>query len=177
MRRRNLASVMALTCALALLGACKGSRAPGPVPEALADPATTDGSGGARVPLDDEPAAPAAPADAGVEKAAALGAPAEAPAVEPPANVRISIRSSPRASVVWGRKTLGTTPLSVERPRESGPMDLVLYAKGFLTVHTRAYTFRNDSLSVDMTPVAKSGTLLGAKKAPPATPDGGVPPP
>ena len=101
--------------------------------------------------------APSAPQKAG-----------EPPAL--PAKVRISIRSSPHAAVVWGRKSLGSTPLSLERPRDSGPMDLVLYAKGYLPVHTRAYTFRNDGLSVDMTPISKQDTLLGARKAPPALP-------
>ena len=99
----------------------------------------------------------------------------EAPAPAAPATVRISIRSTPRASVTWGRKTLGTTPLALERPRDSGPMDLVLHASGYLSLHTRAYTFRNDGVSVQLTPLDKKDTLLGARKAPPAPPPGSAP--
>lgn len=173
--RADRAIGIACVCgSLALsLAACRGERGAVPVPESVAAAQGLGDGGSARVPLDDEPDAPA---DAGAEKAAAAEAALEIPAEKPPANVRISIRSSPRASVVWGRKTLGTTPLSIERPRESGPMDLVLYAKGFLAVHTRAYTFRNDSLAVDMTPISKRETVLGFKKAPVPVPDGGAPP-
>lgn len=172
---RALALLLLLASSGVSLVACRGERPPVPGPESVAAAQGLADGGGTRVPLDDEPAAPT---DAGVVRAAAVAPEGaiEIPAEKPPANVRISIRSSPRASVVWGRKTLGTTPLSIERPRDSGPMDLTLYARGFLTVHTRAYTFRNDSLAVDMTPVSKAETMLGFKKAPPVAPDGGLPP-
>lgn len=118
----------------------------------------------------------------GHDAGAAAVAPGTAPgSVEvepqtPPATVKVAIRSTPRAAVQWGRKSLGTTPVVVERPRESGPMDLVLRARGYLAFHTRAFTFKNDSLTVEMIPIEKKETLLGARKAPPPAPDGGAVP-
>jgi hypothetical protein len=49
-------------------------------------------------------------------------------------------------------------------------------------VHTRAYTFRNDTLWVKLTKLDDRMTLFGAKRdvnepPPGSTPDGGVPPP
>ena len=99
--------------------------------------------------------------------------PIEPPAPAPPAKVKVSVRTTPKALVFWGKKSLGATPVILERPRDSGPMDLVLRQKGYLTVHTRAYTFRSDALSIKLTPLADADKLLGAKKAPqpePATP-------
>ena len=85
----------------------------------------------------------------------------------PPANVHIAVRAVPKAYVSWGKKSLGLSPVTLERPRDSGPIDLVLRAKGYLTVHTRAYSFRNESLVVQMTRVEDSVKLLGARIAPP----------
>ena len=111
-----------------------------------------------------------------------------------PAKVKVYVRSSPKAALSWGGKFLGVTPVAIERPYDSGPMDLVLRAKGFLTVRTRAYTFRSDSVYVQMTKVEDAWKILGAKKpdapipndpnAPPGqpgqpgsspSPDGGAP--
>ena len=102
-------------------------------------------------------------------------APIKPPAPLPPlpSKVKINIRSRPRAMVSWGKKSLGMTPVTVERPRDSGPMDLVLRAQGYLHLHARAYTFRSDSLSVEMTKTEDQGKLLGAKKAPPPPPPPG----
>src|SRR5438093_1401052 len=64
-----------------------------------------------------------------------------------PAKIRIVVRSTPvKATVRWGKKTLGLTPVTLERPRDSGPVDLVLRAPGFFPVHTRAYTFKSDAV-------------------------------
>jgi hypothetical protein len=156
---------------IALLGACNGGR-PQTVP--VGRPAEPDGGavteeiapitdGGSNAPVEGTVMAKPGPAVV------------ETPAPAPPATVRVSIRSTPRASVTWGRKSLGTTPLALERPRDSGPMDLVLTASGYLPIHTRAYTFRNDGVSVQLTPIDKKDTLLGARKAPPAPPPGAAP--
>ena len=81
----------------------------------------------------------------------------------------------------WGRKKLGDTPVTLERPRDSGPVDLVVRGDGFFPVHTRAYTFHNDVLYVKMTKLEDRMTLFGAKRdlnetpPPGAVPDGGVP--
>jgi hypothetical protein len=101
----------------------------------------------------------------------------------PPAKtdiVRISIQTSPlhKALVKWGRKTLGviSTPraLVVERPRDSGPLDLVIHAGGYMPVHTRAYTFSDQHVSVKLTPPSEKSTLFGYREEPAPNPDAGT---
>jgi hypothetical protein len=95
--------------------------------------------------------------------------------------VRITVRTAgkERGEVYWGKTLLGETPLVIERPRDSGPMDLVIRARGFLTLRTRAYTFSDDRLAVHLTPVAKKATLFGYREPVPdaGVPDGGATPP
>jgi hypothetical protein len=98
-----------------------------------------------------------------------------------PDTVRILIQTVPprRAHVRWGGKSLGTipapSPLVVERPRDSGPLDLVIRAAGFLPVHTRAYTFTDSRVAVRLTPPSEKSRLFGYREEPPPNPDGGVP--
>jgi hypothetical protein len=103
----------------------------------------------------------------------------------PPAKadtVRITIQTVPprKASVRWGNKTLGVIPtpqaLVVERPRDSGPLDLVIRAAGFLPVHTRAYTFSDSRVAVKLTPPAEKSKLFGYRQEPAPPPDAGAPP-
>jgi PEGA domain len=100
-----------------------------------------------------------------------------------PPKIKIVVRSKPeKATVFWGKKKLGDTPVTLERPRDSGPVDLVVRQDGFFPVHTRAYTFRNDGVYVKMTKLDDRMTLFGAKRdanepPPGGTPDGGTPPP
>ena len=72
-------------------------------------------------------------------------------------------------------------PLVVVRPRDSGPLDLVVRMAGFLPVHTRAYTFSDSRVAIKLTPVAEKNTLFGYRQEVPpeggSNPDGGVPPP
>jgi hypothetical protein len=100
--------------------------------------------------------------------------------------VNITLQTVPprEAVVKWGNKTLGVIPvprpLVVVRPRDSGPLDLVVRAAGFLPVHTRAYTFSDSRVAIKLTPVSEKNTLFGYRaEVPPegASPDGGVPPP
>ena len=97
--------------------------------------------------------------------------------------VNIYIQTVPprKASVKWGQKSLGfipaPRPLVVERPRDSGPLDLVIRANGFLPVHTRAYTFSDSHVSVKLTPPAEKNTLFGYRQEAGQSPDGGVPAP
>jgi hypothetical protein len=83
-----------------------------------------------------------------------------------------------KATVVWGKHRLGTisprAPLIVERPRDSGPLDIVVRSPGFLPVHTRAYTFNDTVVDVRLTPLAKKDTLYGYRAPLPA--DAGAPP-
>lgn len=70
---------------------------------------------------------------------------------------------SAKAIVTWGAKKLGPPPIELERPRGSGPIDLVIKADGYLDHHTRLFTDRNDRLSVTLRPVG------GRPSGPPAT--------
>jgi hypothetical protein len=96
-------------------------------------------------------------------------------------NVRIVFKVVPpnRATVTWGKKKLGfikpRAPLIVERPRDSGPLDVVVRAEGCVPVHTRAYTFTDTTVAVKVTTVDKKNTIFGYKEAPPPDADGGAP--
>jgi hypothetical protein len=127
-----------------------------------------------------EPATtPAAAADGGAPGAAEAAAPLSK-------KVRITFTVLPpkeKAMVFWGRRRLGPIaphqPLIVERPRDSGPLDVIVRAQGFLPVQTRAYTFADSKVAVKLTPPDQKKTLLGYREAPPDagaasnTPDAG----
>lgn len=108
--------------------------------------------------------------DGGVVEASPAPAVAVAPAAvstqkPKPAKVKLTIRSvPPKALVSWGKKKLGETPVILERPRQSGPIDLTVRADGYFTLHTRAYTFHNEVLYVKLTKLADKMTLFGAKQ-------------
>jgi hypothetical protein len=117
----------------------------------------------------DEPDAPAAPP--------AAAAPA-APKPQGP-NVRIVftvLPSTMKATVSWGKKKLGLiaphAPLIVTRPRDSGPLDVVVRADGYVPVQTRAYTFEDSKVAVKLTRNDQKNTLLGYREELP--PDGGI---
>ena len=87
----------------------------------------------------------------------------------------------------WGKKRLGVIgprqPLIVQRPRDSGPLDVIVRAEGCLPVQTRAYTFADSKVAVKVTPLDQKNTLLGYREELPARrrraavaagPDGGV---
>jgi hypothetical protein len=117
--------------------------------------------------------------------AAAAGAPPAAP-VAPPATVKITILTVPSqkgVQVMWGKKRLGVIaphqPLILQRPRDSGPLDLIIKCDGFVPVQTRAYTFGDTKLAVKLTPLDQKNTLLGYRTEvpPPPAADAGAPPP
>jgi hypothetical protein len=64
--------------------------------------------------------------------------------------VTIKVRVDPRrqAHVFWGRKDMGVAPLDIVRPRGSAPLDLTIQAPECLPLHTRAFTDRDDTLSL-----------------------------
>ncbi len=117
-------------------------------------------------------AEPAAPAAVPAEKPAA-------PAAAPPSDkVRITFTVWPpslKAMVYWGRQRLGLIaphqPLVIERPRDSGPLDVIVRASGFLPVQTRAYTFADSKVAVKMTPPDQKKTLLGYRESRRPTPE------
>jgi hypothetical protein len=107
---------------------------------------------------------------------------AEAP--KPPSpNVRIIVTVLPsttkKAMVSWGKKKMGVIaphqPLVIQRPRDSGPLDLVVRAENCLPVQTRAYTFADNKLIVKLTPLEQKNTLLGYREELPP-PDAGASP-
>lgn len=91
---------------------------------------------------------------------------------------RIEFTTAPpvHATVTWGNTRLGRitpqAPLVVERPRDSGPLDVIVRAQGFLPVHTRAHTFADNKLQVKLTRLDQKSTLLGYR----APLDAGTPP-
>jgi hypothetical protein len=51
--------------------------------------------------------------------------------------------------------------LVVVRSRDSGPLDVIVRAKGFLPVQTRAYTFSDQNVAVKLTPLDNKSELFG----------------
>jgi hypothetical protein len=108
-------------------------------------------------------------------------------AAAPSSTVKITIITVPpqkRVFVYWGKKRLGViapkAPLILQRPRDSGPLDLIIQCEGFVSVQTRAYTFGDTKLAVKLTPLDQKSTILGYRQEvppPAAAPDGGVPAP
>jgi hypothetical protein len=120
----------------------------------------------------------------------ALGSGGAAPAPGPDGGVsqkvKIVIQVNPpeKATISWGKKPIGVAnlkpkkPFILERPRDSGPMDIVIRAKGFLPVHTRAYTFADSKLLVKLTPEEEKKTVFGYREELPdaGPPEAGAPP-
>lgn len=124
------------------------------------------------------PLAMVAAADDADAPAAPAGAAPAAPKPQGP-NVRIVFTVVPntkKATVTWGKKKLGLigphAPLIVQRPRDSGPLDVVVRADGCVPVQTRAYTFEDSKVAVKLTPNEQKNTLLGFREE--VSPDGGV---
>ena len=86
---------------------------------------------------------------------------------EDPTHATIVFVTQPNvtATVTWGKKLLGKIlpgkPLVVVRPRDSGPLDVMVRAGGFLAVQTRAHTFSNSRVLVKLTTPEKKTELLG----------------
>ena len=136
-------------------------------------PVAQGAAGGEGEPRESEPGSPSSEAPPPRKLRADAGAP-----LSP--NVKLTFRTFPprRASVSWGAKRLGFTdrgkPLVIERPRDSGPLDVIVRAQDFLPVHARAYTFDDAFVDVRITPVDKKDTVYGYQQ--PLT-DAGAPPP
>ncbi len=72
------------------------------------------------------------------------------------------------AKVMWGRRLLGETPLRLQWPADSGPVDIVVLAPGHVPVHTRLYTFADDKVVVKLVDDEGKKTLFGYKREVPA---------
>jgi hypothetical protein len=99
---------------------------------------------------------------------AAAAPPATPP--EPPSTIaRITFVTNPsvNATVTWGKTRLGViTPkaaLVIERPRDSGPLDVIVRAPGYLPVTTRAHTFADTRIVVKLTRPDQTQALVGYK--------------
>jgi hypothetical protein len=134
-----------------------------------------------------------APPPSGHDAAPSTAIPADiaAPATTKPQSSTVRIvftvlPSTKKAMVFWGKKKLGPIaphqPLVVQRPRDSGPLDVIVRSDGCVPVQTRAYTFADNKIAVKLTPLDQKSTLLGYREelppdgGAPANPDGGAPP-
>ena len=87
--------------------------------------------------------------------------------------IKVIVDARRQAHVTWGRKDFGVAPLEIERPRNSGPLDLIVVAPGYLPLHARALTDRDDVLSLRLYAPAEAPQLLGYRpEAVPTPPNG-----
>jgi hypothetical protein len=87
--------------------------------------------------------------------------------------VKLIITPVANGTVHWGRKKLadlkpGQMKVEAERPRDSGPLDLLIRADGFLPHHVRVFTDRDDKLSVHLVRAEQASGLLGYRRPAPA---------
>ena len=75
--------------------------------------------------------------------------------------IKVLVDPPQRAHVYWGTKDFGFAPLEITRPRGSGPVDLILRAPGYLTVHTRAFTDRDDKIAIHLVPETDAPRMFG----------------
>jgi hypothetical protein len=114
-------------------------------------------------------ATPPTPATNAPAPAAAPASPSTSTAAtEPlPTTVQIVFTTVPptHAIVTWGKTILGRisphAPLVVTRPRDSGPLDVIVRAGGYMPVHTRAHTFADTKIGVKLTRPDQKSTLFG----------------
>jgi hypothetical protein len=82
----------------------------------------------------------------------------------------LSISPPVKAVVMWGSKQLARVApdnptVALQRPRNTGPLDLDIRAEGFLPHHTRLYSDRNDKVSVRLVRPAEAAGLLGYRSS------------
>ena len=86
----------------------------------------------------------------------------------------LSISPPVKATVMWGSKQLARVApdnptVELQRPRNTGPLDLDIRAEGFLPHHTRLHSDRNDKVSVRLVRPADAPGLLGYRSSVAAT--------
>jgi hypothetical protein len=149
MRRAPRLLAQTLAASLVLGAACqrRAPPPPGAAPERGAPVVPAPGAAAPPPPLpDDLEPAPVAPAATDT--------------------VKIKLVADPRrqARVYWGRKDLGLAPVEIERPRGSGPLDLLVLAPGFLPLHTRAFTDRDETLTLRLYSEGDASSLPGYRR-------------
>ena len=91
--------------------------------------------------------------------------------------IKVIVDARRQAHVIWGRKDFGAAPLEIQRPRNSGPLDLVVVAPGYLPHHARALTDRDDVIMLRLYTAAEAPQLLGYRSSDvPRTPAAPAPP-
>jgi len=128
---------------LALAVGCGSGSGPADTPRAAPRP-TADG-GNRPAQLDDDDREPAAPAAETRDRV----------------TIKLSVDARWKAHVFWGRKDLGVAPLEIQRPRGSGPLDLLIVADDAVPLHTRVFTDRDNSLAVRLYSESDASGLLG----------------
>jgi hypothetical protein len=136
--RRALSALLGLA---SLPGGGCAREPPLPAPTALAD-AGTPAPAPAKVAFVDDPVEPIVPSTETV-------------------TIRLVADARRQAQVFWGRKLLGVAPLELERPRGSGPLDLLVVAPGYLPLHTRVFTDRDEVLALRLYSDKEAAGLLG----------------
>jgi hypothetical protein len=110
------------------------------------------------------PSAPPLPAATPV-LAATPDAGTATPQARDTARIVFTTVPSVNATVMWGKKLLGRIAprqsLVVLRPRDSGPLDVIVRAAGYLPVQTRAHTFADTRIVVKLTTPEQKATLVG----------------
>jgi hypothetical protein len=151
---------VALVALVALLACNRPAVAPPPPPRPEPVQAAPVGPGPASP-------APVSESDRAPDDATLVG---EAPERDPHSEtVTIKLLADParKARVFWGRKDLGLAPMAVTRPRNSGPLDLIVIAPGALTLHTRVFTDRDDRLALRLYGENEGPALFGYHAEPP----------
>ena len=80
--------------------------------------------------------------------------------------IELSVRTEPKvtAQVYHGKELLGSTPLTLTWPKNTGALDLVVRAPGHIPVNTRLYTYKSDKLTVKLFKEGQSHMVFGFKK-------------
>lgn len=150
----------------AILGAVLAARPSTPSPVA---PGVSSASPVSSATPPEEPSLPVERGET-VPSSSASVAPAAVSSTPVSPNVRVTVRIFPavQATVTMGKTRLGTInprgSLVLERRRDSGPLDLVIRAAGYVTVHTRAYTFEDNTIEVRLTRLDKKDTIYGYRQ-------------
>ena len=109
-------------------------------------------------------------ASAGGDDASLVGEERERDPRSDTVKIKVIVDARRQAHVTWGRKDFGVAPLEIERPRNSGPLDLIVVAPGYLPLHARALTDRDDVLSLRLYSAADAPQLLGYRPEPTPAP-------
>ena len=75
--------------------------------------------------------------------------------------IKLVVDARWKAHVFWGRKDFGVAPLEIQRPRGSGPLDLLIVADNALPLHTRVFTDRDGAWAFRLYGESEASGLLG----------------